>query len=102
MRYTFSEKIFGNHFYDNFLEEITPLIQVGTSFTVIGIPNVGMDTFFRYLAMKNWAHFVYLDVPALKNKSKDDFFLSLYKEFGGDDYIPAANAHDACKKTLHN
>ena len=100
MKYNFSEKKFGDDFCKSIYNEVSSLINAGLSFTMLGMPNVGMDTFLRFLSIKDFSYFVYLDIPFLENKTEDEFFLTLYKELEGKGNITAFEAHHACRKQI--
>lgn len=101
MRYGFYEKKLGADFCLNIKSQVLSLIESGSSFTMFGMPAVGMSLFFRNLVTTNKAFFIYLDIYSLQRWKKEELFLSLYKELGGEDNkISQFNAFELCYKQL--
>ncbi len=83
MRYKFFESNFGPNFCSQKVEEVKKLINSSTSFTMAGMPGVGVTIFLKYLATTNLAYFIYVDSYLLPTLSKKEFFQTLLLELGG-------------------
>ena len=83
MKYHFFESKFGDQFCEEKTLEVKKLINSAVSFTVAGMPGVGVTNFLRYLAIRDFAHFIYIDSYLLPTLSKKEFFQALLKELGG-------------------
>ncbi len=82
MRYKFFESKFGNRFCTEKIKKLERLIKSSTSFTLAGMPGVGVTILLKYLATTNFAYFIYVDSYLLTNLTKDEFFRTLLKELG--------------------
>jgi hypothetical protein len=101
MRYDFSEKLFRDNFCIGVMHQLLPVIDSGSSCTLVGIPYVGITPFFRYLAGKTFEYFIYIDVHALSAPTKEDLLFALYKELDGTNIKSSYNEIlEACKKQL--
>lgn len=100
MNYLFSEKILGPSFREDILSQIKLAIASGSSFNIIGMPFIGISPFFRYLAMTDFAYMIYIDIHALLHRTKDELYMSLYRELGGKGDIVPFDAYNECKKML--
>ena len=83
MKYHFFESKFGDQFCEEKTLEVKKLINSAVSFTVAGMPGVGVTNFLRYLAIRDFAHFIYIDSYLLPTLSKKEFFQALLKVLGG-------------------
>lgn len=83
MRYQFFESKFGDKFCQEKTLEVKKLINSAVSFTIAGMPGVGVTNFLRYLATRDFAYFVYIDSYLLPTLTKKEFFQALLKELGG-------------------
>jgi len=72
----------GEDFCADRVAEIKKLLSPSGFFTLIGIPGVGISFFIRFIATREFAHFIYLDTSALASKTKHEFFVALLKELG--------------------
>lgn len=91
MAYHFLENKFGPHFCQPEITKIKKLINSSVSFTVAGMPGVGVTIFLKYLAATKFAHFLYVDSYLLTNLTKEEFFKLLLRELGeeslNDEYL---------------
>lgn len=83
MKYNFFEHNFGPHFCEKKMKEVKKLINASISFTLAGMPGVGVTIFLKYLATTNLAYFVYVDSYLFPALSKKEFFQALLTELGG-------------------
>lgn len=92
--HNFIESKFGNKFCQRKISKIKKLIDSSSSFTIVGMPGVGVTTFLKYVATRNLAHallqrrsapqFIYVDSYLLTDLSKNEFFRLLLKQLGGE------------------
>lgn len=76
----FKEEKLGPDFAKSAVFEVKKLINSSTSFTVVGMPGMGISMFLRYLAAQKWAHVIHIDINELKKPSKDGLLKLLRKE----------------------
>lgn len=85
--YNFKEKLLGEDFCKKDILETKKLISSSLSFTVVGMPGMGISMFLRYLVThleKNSKYFVvHVDVNELPELTKEALFKLLDKELGG-------------------
>ena len=84
MNYLFKEAKLGPDFCKKELTEIKKLIDQSTSFSVVGIPAMGISIFLKYLVTTKLAEFVHIDINDLPSLDKLSFLKLIYKELGGD------------------
>ncbi len=75
------------------LVQVKKLIELSTTFSIVGIPGMGISTFLRYLVTQNFAHcgargslethLVHVDVNRLSKFCSTEFFELLLEELGG-------------------
>jgi hypothetical protein len=82
MKYNFKEEKLDSGFCKEYSTIANKLISASISFTLIGMEGVCISTFLRYLALQEYAHFVYLDVRALSTHTNEEFFRLLLQELG--------------------
>lgn len=83
MAYTFFEHNFGPNFCLEKTKEVEELIKSSVSFTLAGMPGVGVTIFLKYLATTDFAYFIYVDSYLFPTLSKKEFFQALLTELGG-------------------
>lgn len=66
------------------IKEISNLIESGVSFTVCGMPGVGVSIFLRFLASHDFAKFYMVDVYKLPSLTREELFKSLLLQLGGN------------------
>lgn len=103
MQYSFKESYLPAKFASQKLKEVKQLINSGISFTVCGIPGVGVTIFLRYLATLDFAHFVFIDVYKLPQLTKSELFKTLLSELGGKvKHADDGQIINECSKILHD
>lgn len=100
MGYKFFESKYGNNFCLKKIEKIKSLIDSSTSFTVIGMPGVGVTIFLKYLATTDLAYFIYVDSYLLADLTKEEFFKLLLKELGDESPETGNQLFERCLKKL--
>lgn len=83
MPYQFKESVLGPQFCKGQMNEAKKLIDSTISFTVCGMPGVGVSIFLRLLASQDFAHFIHIDIYKLPQLSKEELFKALLLEMGG-------------------
>lgn len=100
-RYSFKEAQLGEDFAREKLIKIKQFIESSTSFTILGMPGVGVSYFLRYLASSNLACFVFVDSFALSTLSKREYLSWLLHELGGKaKNLTEQQIYEECKKRL--
>lgn len=84
MNYLFKEAKLGQDFCKKDIEHVENLINQSTSFSVVGIPAMGISIFLKHLATTSIAHFIHIDINDLPSLNKFDFLKLLHKELGGN------------------
>lgn len=101
MKYKFKEANLGENFCKKQIAKIKELINSSTSFTVVGMPAMGISIFLRYLATRKFAYFIHVDIYELASPTKTELLKLLIKELGGivkdNDY---GRLFEQCKKEL--
>lgn len=83
------------------MSQIKQLINTSTSFTLLGLPGVGVSYVLRYLATTNLAHFVFVDSFALTTLSQAEYLALLLHELGGDPkHQTEQQIYEGCKEKL--
>ena len=101
MNYSFSEKSLGVDFCQDIINSIKIASNKGSSLALVGMPLVGNITFCRFLATTGIAYFAYVDTQSLKNKTRNDLFISLYNELEGNNLKKALlNPFEECKNRI--
>lgn len=100
-KYNFREAKLDNKFCLEKLLKVKEFIDNGTSFTILGMPGVGVSYFLRYLASTNLGHFFFIDSYALSTLSRLEYIGWLLKELDGDpNGKTETEIFDECKKRL--
>lgn len=87
MKYNFKEAKLGPNFCKKDIQEIKKLIDSSTTFSVIGMPGLGISMFLRFLATQNLGFMVHVDINELTSLTREDFFKLFAKELGGEPKI---------------
>ncbi len=82
LKYSFKEKELGKNFRKMDVERVKKLIDSSTSFSVVGMPAMGISIFLRYLCTTSLAYFIHVDINELSELSVTGFFKLLWKELG--------------------
>lgn len=82
-KYQFSESRLSDNFAGENLKRVKTLIDQGYSFNTLAMPGVGVSYFLRYLATRDFAYFIHVDLYSLSNLSRQEFFKLLLHELGG-------------------
>lgn len=101
MAVNFKEKNLGQDFCKDYIKKVGGLIRASTSFTVVGMPGMGISIFLRYLATTNLAYFVHVDINELPSLTKNELFKLLFKELGGQTFGILDDQYlELCKKQI--
>src|SRR4051812_46151066 len=87
-RYYFKEAQLPKEFCKDDITHVRNLIDSSTSFTVVGMPSVGISMFLKYLVCQNFSEFIHVDINDLSQLNRNEFLGLLLKELDG---IPAKN-----------
>lgn len=79
----FIESKLDKDFSKGLVLKIKQLIKQSASFTLSGMPGVGGSFFLRYLALQDFAYFVYVDTYQLAEINKLNYYKLLLHELGG-------------------
>jgi DNA-binding winged helix-turn-helix (wHTH) protein len=99
----FKERNLRKDFCKKQISEVKKLIESSISFSVVGIPAMGISIFLRYLATRNFYHFIHIDIYDLSAYSKKELFKLLLRELEGNN--PSATSYqllNLCKQRLEN
>jgi len=77
MKYKFKEANLGGDFCRQRITEVKKLIDESQSFTVVGMPGMGISIFLKYLATRNFAHFTHIDLYELPELSTKELYKKL-------------------------
>jgi len=83
MKYNFKEAQLPGDFCSERMHKVRNLLTPSGLFTIVGMPGVGLSFFLRFLATRDFAYFVYLDISSLAAPTKHEFYVALLKELGG-------------------
>lgn len=99
---TFKEKGLPEAFCHEMMQEAKALIDSSMTFTAVSMPAVGLSFFMRFLATRDFAHFVHVNIYELSTVGKSEFFRLLYRELGGKNN-PKTDQEviDHCKRLVH-
>lgn len=103
MKYNFKEKKLGSEFCKEIIAAIKKLVDASVSFTVVGMPGLGISIFLRYVAAQPFAYFVHVDVYELSKLTRFELVKLLLKELGA--YSNSKNYEQllkACQKGLED
>jgi len=64
------------------IQKIRELVEQSTSFTVIGMPGMGISTFLKFLISHDFAYFVHVDLYELPKLDKASLFKLLAQSLG--------------------
>lgn len=81
--YHFKESQLDPDFCQEKYLKIKKLINSSVSFTIIGMPGVGVSYFLRYLASTDIAYFIFVDMYALSTLSRIEYLRWFLHELGG-------------------
>lgn len=81
-RNNFSEAKLGSSFAQDKMKEFKALIDTGLSFVVLSMPGVGVSYFLKYLATRDFAYFIHVDLYELPTLSQHEFYKLLLTELG--------------------
>lgn len=82
-RYHFKEAELGPDFARDALKDFKNLIDSGVSFVTHSMPGVGASYFLKYLAMQDFAYFVYIDLYELPSLTQHEFYRMFLSDLGG-------------------
>lgn len=82
-KYNFSESKLPSDFASENMEKIRHLIDTSYTFTTLAMPGMGVSYLLRYLATREFAHFIHVDLYSLSSLTKHEFFKLLIHELGG-------------------
>ncbi|MEK7182962.1 MAG: helix-turn-helix domain-containing protein [Patescibacteria group bacterium] len=82
MKYNFKEDHLGAEFCKETIVAIKKLINASISFTVVGMPGLGISIFLRYVATQPFSYFVHVDVYELSKLTRFELVKLLLKELG--------------------
>src|SRR3990167_2821582 len=83
------------------VEQIKKLIRSSITFTVVGLPVMGISIFLKYLTATNLAYFVHVDIYELPLLNILEFFKLLLKQLGGKiSKNSDKEVFDLCKERL--
>ena len=103
-KYNFKEKQLDPEFCKREVSEVKKLINSSTSFTVVGMPGMGISMFLRYLvcALEEDRNnlVVHIDINELPELSKDSFGKLLDQELGGPAKLKLDQAVSSEKKIV--
>jgi len=77
MKYTFKEARLGDDFCTGRIAGVEKLIGDSQSFTVVGMPGMGISIFLRYLVTRDFAWFLHVDLYELPELNKKEFYKKL-------------------------
>lgn len=80
---SFPEAKLGSDFAKDKSKIFKEYIDRGISFVVISMPGVGVSHFLKYLAIKDFALFFYVDTYSLPHLTKYEFYKNLLIQLGG-------------------
>lgn len=83
INHDFKEAKLGPEFCKKEVIQIKRLIDSSISFSVVGMPAMGISIFLRYLASRNFAHFIHVDLYELPELTGIEVLKLLLKELGG-------------------
>ena len=100
-KYTFREGKLGHDFCKDFFKSVKEQIDSSTSFTIIGIPSVGVSFFLRFLTMQDFAYFIHVDLYALPTLTKIEFYKAMLRQLDGKvDNVSEEELLDRCRKKI--
>src|SRR5260221_120339 len=101
MKYHFREAQFSPDFRHEDVAKIKELIDHSITFSVAGMPGMGVTVFLRFLACQNFAHFIYVDAYALSEITKLELYQLLHNELGGTKKLKTEfEAIETCRSLL--
>ncbi|MBI2595637.1 helix-turn-helix domain-containing protein [Candidatus Daviesbacteria bacterium] len=80
MSNSFKEAKLGPKFCREDIKKIRQLIENSTTFSVCGMPSMGISIFLRFLATQKFAYFVHVDINELPKLSRSELFKLLRKQ----------------------
>lgn len=80
MSNSFKEAKLGPKFCREDIKKIRQLIENSTTFSVCGMPSMGISIFLRFLAAQKFAYFVHVDINELPKLSRSELFKLLRKQ----------------------
>ncbi len=81
-QYNFIESKLGPDFAEEKMQEIKALINSSISFTIVSMPGVGVSYFLKYLATRDFAYFIHVDLYNLPTLSQHEFYRMLHRDLG--------------------
>ena len=84
IRYHFKEAELGEDFAQNTLKDFRQLIDSGVSFVTHSMPGVGASYFLKYLATRDFAYFVHVDLYNLPTLNQHEFYRMFLRDLGGN------------------
>ncbi|HEX7042870.1 MAG TPA: helix-turn-helix domain-containing protein [Patescibacteria group bacterium] len=84
MNYNFKEKLLPLNFALEKIEDIRLLIDRSLSFTIVGLPSLGVSLFLKYLSLNTDKIVVYLDTYSISEPNKHGFYLLLGESLGAN------------------
>lgn len=79
----FKENALRGNFRKKDIPALKKLIDSSISFSVCGMPGMGISIFLRFLATQNFAHFIHIDINGLTELTKKSFVKTLNTELKG-------------------
>jgi len=80
MSYKFKESILPSDFRKEDIGTIKKLINRSTSFTIVGMPGMGISAFLKYLVCQKFAYFIHIDLYELPELTRLQLFKLTAKE----------------------
>lgn len=74
MKYSFKESHLSSDFCPEQVTDVKQLVNNSTSFTVVGLPGMGISMFLKFLVTQPWASFLHIDVYDLPELNKFELF----------------------------
>ncbi len=81
--YNFKEKNLSQDFCQLKIAEAQRLINLSVPFTVVGMPTAGISFFLKFLATRDFAKFIHIDINELPSISKNELLKLILKELSG-------------------
>lgn len=101
VKYQFSESRLPEDFAKENMDKMKHLIDSSYSFTTLAMPGMGVSYLLRFLATRDFANFIHVDLYSLSNLTKHEFFRLLLHELGGKSRDKTdLEMLTECKKTL--
>jgi len=97
---TFKEKKLGSNFCPEMIKRVKELIDSSTTFSLVGLPGMGISLFLKYLVCQDFAYFVHVDVYGLAKLNKQSLFKTLLISLSHKNPKTRINLIKQCQKEL--